>query len=64
VGGAFLDVHALLNGSRHTVTARSNALNTRVLAIPHDEFKRLLALHPELMDKIKESVVEKTIINP
>ncbi len=64
VAGAFLDVHALLNGHKHTVTARSNALNTRVLAIPHDEFKRLLTLHPEMMNKIKESVLEKTIINP
>lgn len=64
VAGAFLDVHALVDGNRHTVTAKSNSLNTRVLAIPHAEFKKLLATHTELMDKIRESVVEKTIINP
>lgn len=64
VSGAFLDVHALVNGNKHTVTARSNSLNTRVLAIPHVEFKKLLVDHSELMGKIRESVVEKTFINP
>lgn len=64
MSGAFLDVHALIDGSKHTVTAKSNALNTRVLAIPRDEFKRLLASHPELMAKTKASVLDKTIINP
>jgi uncharacterized 2Fe-2S/4Fe-4S cluster protein (DUF4445 family) len=64
VAGAFLDVHALLDGNKHSVTAKSNALNTRVLAIPRDEFKKLLAAHPEMMSKIRESVLEKTLIHP
>ncbi|MDE3091426.1 MAG: DUF4445 domain-containing protein, partial [Chloroflexota bacterium] len=49
---AFLDVTALLNGNKHTITAKSNALNTRVLAIPREEFRNLVAAHPEMKDKI------------
>lgn len=63
LAGAFLDAPALLAGGAHTVTARSNALNTRVLAIPHEAFLKLLAAHPEITDKIRESVPTRTVVN-
>lgn len=62
VAGAFLDAHALLDGSPHTFTAKANALNTRILAFSHDAFLRLIAAHPEIVDKIRESVAERVEI--
>lgn len=54
--GAFLDAQALLGNSPHTCTARSNALNTRILAFPHDAFLKLIAAHPEIVERLRASM--------
>jgi CRP-like cAMP-binding protein len=50
--GAILGGEALISGGRHTATARSNALNTRVLVIPAGVLRELLAQYPQLKSLI------------
>lgn len=50
--GAILGADALLDGSRYSVTARSNTLNTRILVIPAASLHVLLTEHPNLQTLI------------
>ena len=50
--GAVLGGDELINGGRYPVTARSNALNTKVLVIPADVLRDLLTRYPELKSLI------------
>jgi hypothetical protein len=53
--GELLDGAAIARGDLHAVTATATALNTRLLAIPVDAVRALIAKEPDVGDKLTTS---------
>jgi hypothetical protein len=53
--GGLLDGAAIARGDPHAVTATATALNTRLLAIPVDAVRALIAREPDVGDKLTTS---------
>jgi len=53
--GELLDGAAILRGDPHAVTATATALNTRLLAIPVDAVRALIAVEPDVGEKLTTS---------
>ena len=50
--GELLDGATILRGDPHAVTATATALNTRLLAIPVDVFRALIAKEPAVGERL------------